>query len=613
MAEEPHVRIGTMLYRLAEGFFDQTGLRPMRQRWGSLFAERQNVSGTPGVQNVNADDLRWMVDSFAGGEGQRVIDPTSDLSLRSFDRAQFLDFSQPGQMRLAYRFVATTGPSAGYVMELGRNNETWLVQSTGEVYYWNPSTAAWVSVATVGGGASPIAMAHSGSHEFVAMSNKRVHRMQEPATGEAYTIVMDDTIVGVTAGGSRLQILTESADAGVRLYDAGLHRTPPVTPKLRYTARDAGNETVDTSLQQRMAATKGGAVFFANQGPDCWVHEWDGAIGLPLEKLPPGFVGRAIAHANGVTYVGGGFPTVSSSGAVSERPAIFLIDHSTTGAVQLDIVLHRDEDPTTQIQMMQMFGADLYVLCSVADGTTRLWRVSLRDPIAAFLQNVISLSGARALSMTRDDSFVLCSGQTPRRRTAEYDIAATAEFTSSRYAFGLTEIKRLDAIEIVGVIPAGSSVQVSYEADDSGTVVGPLTFTSPGEQAISIIGSSFFFRTMHFKVRLISNSVSVTPIIYAIGLRAYLPKWDKHHELLLACFDESSVWRIDGQQLRGFDGKEYLYALAETGALVEYENRYESERPDEWRTATVMVQSPDAFYLGRGEALVRVTLVERGA
>jgi hypothetical protein len=876
VSDEADVRIGEYRYRVAEGYFDETGLRPMRRRWGSIFAGRQNVSGAPGVQNVKDEDLRWLADSFAGGEGQRVIDPTADDSFRRFEQATTIDFSNPGEMRLArqmeryqstggsvttlegntwaqetgpttvvgsdrrldgtnasvtvstgalgageweldfhgyvdpgtviegsalveeepntavngsdfrlkslgatgrtvnqdpadgivtvamsgallapatgkatasiklivwnqtngskvvekrlsltakngvdatgqvqvtftaqagktYRYkvvcasltnasfvtvdkldvtegagtvmlwemksgavvvasgtvnmagitatqkvAVTSVPSGTYTMrvkrvsgaqnlyvdkgtyqistladpralEIGRSNFTWLVDSSGRVLYWDPVLDKWALVASLAGGTAR-ALAHSDAYEFVAMADKKVYRVKQPATGEAYTAAAIDSIVGITVGGSRLFVLTESDVSGTILYEAGLAGTPPVALTAKYTVGNGG-VGADDDVPQRIAPSKNGCVFFVNQGPDCWVYVWDGASGFAFEKLPPGFRGRSITHFGGLTFIGGGFPTVDADGLTSSRPAVFIVDHAATGAIQMDIRLHRDEDVPTQIEAMQLFGPDLYVLCSVSSSPPkmRLWRVSLVEPFAPFLQHEVELDeqdeggSARGLSVTVEDAFITWSTGGPHRRIIGYNIVDVAEYVSSRYAFGLTEPKRLDEIELVGVIPTGCSVVCSYEIDDSGVVVPFAAFTEPGKLAVSTPEASILGRSIQFRVQLLSPDPSITPIVYLVGLRGALVELERRFELLLLCLDENAVWRLDGSQAPGHEGIEYLYELADSGLLVEVENRYVSADPKHARSTVAAVENPDAFYLRRGEALVRVALVERQA
>ena len=875
MSVEPDVRIGDYLYALAEGYFEETGLRPMRRRWGSIFAGRQNVSGAPGVQNVQDEDLRWMLDSFAGGEGQRVIDPTEELSFRRFEQATNIDFANTGEMRLArqleqysvtggtittiegsawtndigsstvvgsdrrlnatgdrisvstgalgagqwqldffayinadatiegsaleeeekntqtsgsdirlknrgaiarttnqdpadgpvtvtatikmpgvttgkrtatvklivynqtnqekvaerrisilakdveviasgsVKFTAKAGKTYRYkvvcsalnqtadyvvvdnltisegagaiarwtvndgssdiatgdvnmsgmttstriasvsvptgtytmrvewvkagnkmlvdkaqyqlatiadprVLELGLDNMAWVADSSGRIHYWDPAQAKWIFVASLAAGTDvPNAIGHSDHYEFVAMSDKRVYRAAPPNVGALYTVVMDDPIVGIVVGGTRLLILTESTAAGTRLFESGLEATPPVTPDEKYSVGNTGMGATD-DLPQRMAATKNGAVFFANLGPDCWIYDWDGDAGEPFEKLPTGFRGRAIAHSGGLSYVGGTFPTVDSNGDTNHRPAIFVIDHANTGAVQLDVKLHRDEDLSTQIQAMQMYGSDLYVLCSVGGATSkmRLWRISLRTPVAPFLQHEVDpqdpAGEARGLAITDQDAFLAWSSGGPWWRTTGYNIVDDAEFLSSRYHFGLTEIKRIDDIEIVADIPLGCSVQVSYKLDDADefTLIG--TFTTPGKLPVSIPGEAVKCRSLQFMVQLLSPDPMLTPVVYTVGSSAYLStSYDRRFELLLACLDETSVWHLDGTQATGNEGIEYLFDLAESGELVEFEDRYTSHDSKRWIETVVSVQNPDAFFVRKGEALFRVALKER--
>ena len=849
----------------------------MRRRWGSIFAGRQNVSGAPGVQNVQDEDLRWLLDSFAGGEGQRVIDPTDELSFRRFEQATNIDFAQTGEMRLARqleqysvtggsittlegsgwvsdggsstvvgsdRRIDTTGsaikvdtgalgggqwqldffaftnadaviegsalveeekntqvsgsdirlksrgaiartvnqdpadgpvtvtatikmpgvatgkstatvklvvynqtngervaekrlsilakdteitvtgsvkftakagktyryklvcsainqtadyvvvdnltvsegagaiakwtvkegvnviasgevnmsgmtsstriasvsvPTGSYtmrvewvkagnkiivdkaeyqlatiadprVLELGLDNMAWLADSSGRVHYWDPAQAKWIFVASLAAGSDvPNAIGHSDHYEFVAMSDKRIYRAAAPSTSDQYTVVMDDPIVGVVVGGTRLLMLTESTAAGTRLFESGLEATPPVTPDEKYAVGNTGMGATD-DLPQRMAATKNGAVFFANLGPDCWVYDWDGDAGEPFEKLPTGFRGRAIAHSGGLSYVGGTFPTVDSNGDTNHRPAIFVIDHANTGAVQLDVRLHRDEDLSTTIQAMQMYGSDLYVLCSVTGANTkmRLWRISLRTPVAPFLQHEVdpqdTAGEARGLAITDQDAFIAWSSGGPWWRTTGYNVVDPAEYHSSRYHFALTEIKRIDEIELVADIPAGCSVQVSYKVDDADdfTLIG--TFSTATKLPVSVPGEAVKCRSIQFMVQLLSPDPTLTPVVYTVGSSAYLStSYDRRYELLLACLDQTAVWHLDGTQATGEEGIDYLFDLAESGELVEFEDRYSSHDSKRWVETVVSVQNPDAFYIRKGEALLRVALKERTA
>lgn len=106
------VRIGDMWFTLAQGAYSDTGIRPLRRAWRSLFAERDNVSGGPGIQNVRTDDLRWLLDDFSGGEGRRVQKPNDDRPM--FERSVGIDLANPGELRLARSMqqVGLTGAGA---------------------------------------------------------------------------------------------------------------------------------------------------------------------------------------------------------------------------------------------------------------------------------------------------------------------------------------------------------------------------------------------------------------------------------------------------------------------------------------------------------------------
>jgi hypothetical protein len=517
-----------------------------------------------------------------------------------------------------YQIAAMNAPR---LIELGRGDFVWLVDysedAAARVLYWDAVTDAWVSVGTIGSvGAKASSMAHSDNYEFIALDDKKVYRAKNPSTAEALlTDAMGDKIVGLTVGGSRLLILTESQANGSVLYDLGLEADPGATPTERYPVLNKGIiGSVD--VPHRMAATKNGAVFFANQGPDCWLYEWTGDAGEPIAKFPPGFKGRAVVHASGISWVGGSFPTVDSTGETNSRPAIFLVDHSTLDVVQVDVRLHRDEDPTTLLEGMQLFGSDVWVQTEVQSTprTMRVWRISLRAPIAAFLEHEVTLDEtqadgeARGLAVTGGDAFVLWSIGFPYQRTASFNVVDPAYLISSRYAFALSEQKRLDEFEVAGPIPAGCAVQVLYEIDDSGTFELAGELSAPGVLKVSTPDNHVMFRTLRYCLMPLSSDPTATPAVYELGIRGYLPSFDKTFELLLMCVNETGVWRIDGQQVRGIEGVRYLESLTDTGAHVEFVDYFASEKDDEAETFIVTAQDLDAFFLKRGEALVRITL-----
>lgn len=65
-----------------------------------IFNQRIDITGKPGAQNLRSDRLLWHITDWAGGEGQVVLDNSSDASARRFFRSEGLDFRVPGQVTL---------------------------------------------------------------------------------------------------------------------------------------------------------------------------------------------------------------------------------------------------------------------------------------------------------------------------------------------------------------------------------------------------------------------------------------------------------------------------------------------------------------------------------
>jgi hypothetical protein len=872
-----------MWFRTAEGLYDETGLRPMRRPWRSLFAGRQNVSGGPGVQNVRDDDLRRVQTSWAGGEGQAVVDPTDQQTFRKYDRSLAIDASIPGQLRLAramsqqgftgagsitneadtwvddigtstvvgtdrrlnavadaikkdtavlgagnWQFdfygyedappvtegsdfrlgggqgavagsdfalkssdawckltgqdpidgqvtlkatfvpVIGSGPGIGIgsiqlsvknesnqnivaqatsdqvrapnsgdvsvtftaqagktyfyrvdakhfenlskilvdkitidesdtrtllcevkqgvtvvgsqtvstagttssqkltsitilspgatvyttrvtrsgagtsrkpwvdkevhvqvsmndprTIELGFGDRIWLVDySTGtqpQGFYWDPANNRWTNIAVFAtAGKKAIAMAHSDNFEFVVLDDKIVYHMTTAAIAAHTTATTDDT-VGLAVGGNRLYILTEATATGTTLLQHPLEGAP-AAPTSVYAVGNLGMNP-DTDLPQRMTGTKTGVVFFANQGPDCWVYAYDGAAGFPVVKLPTGFRGRAISHGLGFTWVSGSFPTVDATGT-NHRPAIFLVDHSNSTAEELDLTLYRSDDPSTKIRMAQMYGSDLWLVAEVqtTPKKMRLWRVSLRAPIAAFLEQEITTDDtqqsvdSRGLAITHRDRFAVWAKGGPylQSQTA-YQTSGTAFLRGSRYDYGLAESKELLSFGVEADIPAGTSIEVWYSTDGATFAVAG-TWTAQGIKAVSLPDVHVFFTTLQVEIRLLSTSSAITPTLYALQERMYLQKYDKGWDLLLTCFDPSAAWHMDGSEVPGQVAADYLFSLADGAGVVEFEDRYSwGSEANQAPIYTVHVETPDQFFVARGESYLRVHLTDRAA
>lgn len=105
MGDKADVRIGSTWYSLAEGLDDpQLGFSfrrfPISERWESIFAPRETAAGEPGVQNVRADDLRWVQSDWSGGEGQLVLPPGDADAARRYKSSEGIDTSREGEIRL---------------------------------------------------------------------------------------------------------------------------------------------------------------------------------------------------------------------------------------------------------------------------------------------------------------------------------------------------------------------------------------------------------------------------------------------------------------------------------------------------------------------------------
>ena len=885
-------RIGGIWYKVAdnEQFFAQTGLRGVRRTWRSLFAERQGVPGSPGVQNLREDDLRWLQDSWVGGEGYRVVDPGDDASFRRYERSVGVDLVNPGEVRLA-RALAQVGSSGGgasttiqgntfvdvvgtstdvgndtrlnavgdivradaslangtyqvdyyaymdplaviegntfvqvtptthnvgsdkfldtegavvevtgqdplnfqtvvtfsgwvngggdtqpitlYVtirdnandnvivsklfvvtpdppltdvawsqaltftaaagkaykyrikasvlspaqvakldkvtvdeqdaktllwelrdtastvfasgevdlqgiqaagtivastsiqitggpltrrfrftrqagasrkmlvdkvvyslvtlndprlVELGKGDRFWLLDfsasASPSVLVYDAQNNEWDAVGNIGPSAAKgICQAHSDSFEFFALDNKIVYRANTPAVVAQYTVAATDMPAGIAVGGNRLLILTESQASGSQLFSVPLEGTPNVALGTAvYVVGNAGISAPNVDEPHRMAGTKNGCVFFCNQGPDCWVYQWDGVAGVAVNNLPRGFRGEAIAHGIGITTIAGSLPAPDSDGTTRRRPAVFQLGPDGV-PVELDVRLWRDGDPSTKVVGIQLYGTAIHVQTDLAAiGATnrrmRWWRISLRAPVAAFCEQEVitdqsqATANAGGLAINHRDRVMIWRKGNPYVARETYPTSGYGSLVSSRYAYGVAETKQLIGILVVGQFPAGTSAEVWYATDD-GTFALAQSFVASGGVQIATPDVRVPFKYLQTELRLRTTDATKTPVVFSIDPISFCQIWERTWDALLLCADQTSLWHLDSKQVSGGQALAALFSLANEGGLVELEDNYSSRRAEDREVHFVTVESPDAYFMRRGEALVRVKLRER--
>src|SRR6266542_1943970 len=64
-----HVKLGSY-----EFFLDEKQTPPYRHSFDSLLAQRTDISGVPGAQNLNPQVLPWITTDWLGGEGNFFVD-----------------------------------------------------------------------------------------------------------------------------------------------------------------------------------------------------------------------------------------------------------------------------------------------------------------------------------------------------------------------------------------------------------------------------------------------------------------------------------------------------------------------------------------------------------
>jgi hypothetical protein len=527
--------------------------------------------------------------------------------------------------KVEHQLVAMNSP---YNLDLGQGGRIWLVDQSvaaaPKAFYWDADLLKWTSAAQFGAANGKcVAMDASDSYEYALLDDKLVYRIDTGAAVQ-YTQAIVPTAVGVAVAANRLYILGEDVTNGTRLYEAALDDTAGLP--LVVTQRDNPNlkgMVPDTTIVRRMAAMANGVVYFCNHSLRCVIYTWDAGslTGSKFQVLPEGFQGRAIAHSMGITFVAGHFPAVDESGITRRRPALFQIDHLSTSSgtpTEVPIKLWRDVDPSSTVQDIQIYGSDLYILVQVDTDpkTIRLWRVSLRAPGGAFVEHEVTTDSsqqsgsARAFALNYLTRALAWSVGSPYVSGPDYITSGDAYLESSIFEFGLTEEKVVLRFDVDGEIPAGTSVEIHYRADQ-GDWTAAGTLTAPGPIPVSGADGSLLTTNLQLRAYLRSADVTKTPAIRLVGTQALLIRYGKTWDLLLDCSNESANYHVDGHQVGGDLLAKNLFDLAAIGQLVEFQDFYSSDDLTLAETYVVSVESPDQIFQRRGESLLRVRLTER--
>lgn len=567
--------------------------------------------------------------------GSAIVKLTGSTTLR----LSYLRVSGDAAVLLDRVTINPTQMNDAFLIWLGIGDQIWLMDSfpTAVAYRWDPSSSKWIAIADFAG-QQPRSHASSPDREYVFFNTTGNIYSWDKLGNVGYFALSPAAAQfcpGIAIGADRFFILVENPGISTVLYEHALNN-PNDTGATGWTARMNGPlvtdippdwDNGDLGLAQRIVGVMRGCIFFYNAAAACTVYEWDGTAGAALTTLPTGFRGRSIVHGGGTTYIGGGFPTRDTTGQVTVRPGIFTVEgtlaSSGVNVSQLDVKLYFDDDPSSKIAAMQLYGTDLWVQTEVASDAAhphkkmRLWRVSLRGDAAAFLENEVQIAPdqaggqAHGLAVTWRDRFMVWTKGGPHQISERYMTSGDSFLRTSRYTFGLLERKLLKSVDVVARCPAGTWVEIFYSLD-GGQWHGAGRFEASGRRVISVPHNSAFFDDLQLECRLRSTDPAITPIVYAFGALATIQEYDRAWNLLLFCADETSVWHKDGSQVPGSVGIDYLYALADRGGVVEFESFFESARNEDSRVRMVTVESPRARFIKRGEALVSVRLADGG-
>jgi hypothetical protein len=179
--------------------------------------------------------------------------------------------------------------------------------------------------------------------------------------------------------------------------------------------------------------------------------------------------------------------------------------------------------------------------------------------------------------------------------------------------FELADNKILSTIRLTTEpLPAGTSVEVQYQLDQSGVWESAGTFNTAGgtgtEFVVSNSTTTKIFRNLQLRIKLFNGGdTSKTPVVLQVSVRATVARTLKVWRLVLALMDEGKA------QSRSFSGErqlENIVSTGDSGTIVEFKDGTISRKAGVFNTHSVIIDSYEIEVDRPGEGVASVVLRE---
>lgn len=526
LATGSHVKIGSFELNLAVDQPDH-----YVHRYETLWANRSDITGLPGNQNLRQEIILWGYTDWSGGEGLKFYDPNRP---NVYYKGQ-ANGRNPGELNnppARASGTKTTNATPNKIMFASGSGNLYLAAgcdaTAGGANHFFESTdgTTWASK-NAGFVAGDVISAMASDGHFIYVSTitgagaRKLHRYN-PDAGSQATFTADvagsvkffDMAFAAVASGGKLYGWN-----GKALFEYDVTATLPVAATQVYVS---GEATVPSGASGGIAAAENSVVFFYSAEGHSQLMEYglgQGAGAKPLWRPPGGFVIKQIAYQLGVVFIGGDY---------QGKKALFALSLVSRQPLFLGYV--RPGTSLTFADICSSFGSDVMILSN--DGHAFIYNIST-DAVSE-LDDLTSTGG----------TFAACTTYKGKRIAAKYSTTTTTTYTwgpddgslsttqssapeSPAYDLGIgQEDKVLYGFHVVSstLDGAGNNIVVSYDLDETGSYTALTTLVS-GKTNFAPLANPAAFRQMRFKVAT-NGTAKAFKVLARVGVLASTQVWD---------------------------------------------------------------------------------------
>lgn len=555
---------------------------------------------------------------------------------------------------------AGSGGGAGSAIWIGGGYR--MSNSIGSPTSWTDVSAADVGLSALDAGYDITAMA--GDHDYVYYaawtsdaSGTRVIMRMNKATHTGAIVVAEETGTN-PFGGMCFMHGKLYAWTGSKLYEYDIDNTIPLAADAITMVYKAGPAPLNANIFSSSwwadcVATENSVIAFYTTAAISHVYEYKRGgttgAGRPLYTAPYGFSIKAVAYLQGTVYFSGHWGGDSDAKGWGELYAMPL---NSREPLFLGRFRHNQNNNLQMQEMCSSYGLQMMVAASHT-GRIFVYDAEL-DSITMLddLETTAAHGAADTDGLKFNDNDDRIGGMVtygPYRVAVVYKPGDAAD-TSGNYrivsydddepAQRETGFATSDFSQLTGYLDSptwdydfpfenkallgfhvtfeplisGQSLVISYGLDGAAPTTALTTITSAtagsstGRVFLAVAGTKFF--RLQFRVKLISTTGVLAPILYGVAAEAKLTRKRLEWDIVIRVKDEAANGHPDSQKQFGYRIRDWLDSIVTSGVVVTMYDGYRYGDPGSSTSYSVTVQEAEDIIDRPGEGKMRLVLQE---